>query len=183
MAEPDVDDEREQAVSVAKQVAAGTDGIAVPSDLVDDAPHQERAAEKALWVRIRAMSVAEKVKLALRGNKDARTILMRDTNRMIPRFVLQNPRISENEILMIATDRNSNEEILRTIADSREWTNVYAIRAALVENPRTPAAKALGLVATLGEQAISRLAKSKSVPSVIATHARRLMSRRSDPNR
>ena len=176
---PDADSaaERAEAMAVAEQVHAGTDAIVVPTELVEE-PSESKPAdepEKALWLRIRTMTVAEKVKLALRGNKDARGILLRDTNRILPRLVLQNPRITEEEILTLAKDRNVDEEILRLIADSREWTKVYAVRSALVENARTPAGKALNLLPTLGEREISRLAKSKQVPNVISVQARRIL--------
>jgi len=168
---------RAEAMEVAKRVGEGTDGIRVPTELVEEPTEPRKALEpeKALWLRVREMSVAEKVKLALRGNKDARAILLHDSNKVIPRYVLQNPRLTEEEILMLAKDRNTDEEILRTIADSREWTKIYSIRAALVENARTPAGKALALVPTLDERDIGRLAKSKHVPNVISAQARRLL--------
>jgi hypothetical protein len=174
MPDPKSPDDGAEAIAVAGQVVAGTDSIAVPTDLIDEATSVERVPEEALWKRIRMMTVAEKVKLALKGNKDARAILLRDTNRIIPRLVLQNPRISEDEILMLSKDRNTHDEVLRTIAESREWTKIYAVRVALVENARTPVVAALKLLATLAEREIARLAKSKNVPSVIATQARRI---------
>jgi len=174
MSDPRSLDDGAEAITVAQQVASGTDSIAVASDLVDEATPAERVPEEALWKRIRMMTVAEKVKLALKGNKDARAVLLRDSNRVIPRLVLQNPRISEDEILMLSKDRNTDEELLRMIAESREWTKIYAVRAALVENARTPVVTALKLLVTLAEREILRLAKSKNVPSIIATQARRI---------
>jgi hypothetical protein len=173
MPDPESPDQGAEAIAVAEQVVAGTDAISVPRDLVDESPAP--IPEKALWARIRTMNVAEKVKLALKGNKDARAILLRDTNKIIPRLVLQNPRISEDEILMLSKDRNTEDEVLRMIAESREWTKIYAVRAALVENARTPVSKALKLLVTLGEREISRLARSKNVPNAIAIQARRIL--------
>jgi hypothetical protein len=183
MSAPPSMDERNEALAVAKQVVAGTDGIRVPQDLVTEREPPSSGTDqpdRALWLRIRAMTVGQKVKLAFNGNKDARTILLRDTNKIIPRFVLQNPRITEEEILMLARDRNADDEILRQIAESREWTRVYAVRAALVENARTPLPKALTLLQTLGERDIGRLAKSKHVSNAIAVQARRLLMQSQD---
>jgi hypothetical protein len=174
MPDPNRPDDGAEAIAVAEQVVAGTDSIAVPIDLVNEPTPADRVPEEALWKRIRMMTVAEKVKLALKGNKDARVILLRDANRIIPRLVLQNPRISEDEILMLSKDRNTDVEVLRIIAESREWTKTYAVRAALVENARTPVVAALKLLVTLAEREISRLAKSKNVPSIIAMQARRI---------
>jgi hypothetical protein len=174
MPDPSTPDDGAEAIAIAGQVVAGTDSIAIPGDLVDEATSAARVPEEALWKRIREMTVAEKVKLALKGNKDARAILLRDANKIIPRLVLQNPRISEDEILMLSRDRNTDEEVLRMIAGSRDWTKIYAVRAALVENARTPVNVALKLLVTLADREILRLAKSKNIPSVIATHARRI---------
>jgi hypothetical protein len=129
------------------------------------------------------MTVGQRVKLAFNGNKDARTILLRDANKIIPRFVLQNPRITEEEVLILAKDRNADDEILRQIAESREWTRVYPVRAALVENARTPLPQALTLLQTLGEREIARLAKSKHVSNAIAVQARRLLMQIQDRRR
>ncbi len=178
MSAPPSVNELSEALAVAKRVAAGTDGIRVPQDLVTEREAPWSAIDrpdKALWLRIRVMTVGEKVKLAFNGNKDVRTILLRDTNKIIPRLVLHNPRITEEEILMLAKDRNADDEILRHIAESREWTRVYAVRSALVENARTPLPKALTLLQTLGELEIARLAKSKYVSNAIAVQARRLL--------
>lgn len=177
MSAPEPVDECAEALAVAKLVVAGADDIRVPQDLLSEpnAPPSAAASEKAIWLRIRVMTVGQKVKLAFNGNKDARTVLLRDTNKIIPRLVLHNPRITEEEILMLAKDRNADEEILRHIAETREWTRIYAVRAALVENARTPLAKALPLLPMLDERELSRLAKSKFVPNVIAVQARRLL--------
>jgi hypothetical protein len=173
----------DEVAAVAEQVAAGKDAIRVPKDLVEEKPPGAKpppAPDKALWAQIRDMSMAERIKLALKGNKEARTLLLRDTNPQIQRLVLQNPRITEEEILMVAKDRNTDEDILATLADSRDWTKIYALRVALVENARTPVAKALRLLATLGEKELSRLAKSKSVPNIVAVQSRRMLSQMRD---
>lgn len=178
MPDPDSPDSPDPLAAAADEVTAGTDKIAVPESLLrEPAPSATpEPSEKALWAQIRDMSMAERVKLALRGNKDARIILLRDTNRQVKQLVLRNPRISEEEILMIAKDRNTDEEILAVVADSRDWTKVYAVRVALVENARTPVAKALRLLPTLVERDLGRLAKSKGVPNVIAVQARKLVT-------
>jgi hypothetical protein len=171
-------DERLEALAVAKLIAAGTDDILVPEDLVEesDEPASRPAEpETALWSRIRSMTVGQKVKLAFTGNKEVRAILLRDSNKVIPRLVLHNPRITEEEILMLARDRNADDEVLRQISETREWTRVYAVRAALVENARTPLAKAVSLLQTLDERELTRLAKSKHVSNAIAVQARRLL--------
>ena len=162
--------------AIAEQVTAGRDSIAVPAGMVEEPPKDQppEKREPALWMQIKAMSMAERTKLALRGNKEARQILIRDVNIQIRRLVLHNPRITEEEILTIAKDRNSDEELLAWIADSRDWVKNYAVRVALVENARTPVAKALRILPTLDAKELSRLGKSKQIPQVVAVQARRI---------
>ncbi len=156
--------------AIAAAVAAGTDTIAVPAELV-----AEEAPPPSLLQRIQAMSVGEKIKLALRGNREARMYLIRDGNRLIRRFVLQNPRIGDEELIALAKNRSTDDELLRIIADSREWTRNYQIRFALVTNPKTPIALALRFVGSLGDRDVRALAKSKNVPGTVAAAAKRIV--------
>lgn len=178
--------EREEVVRIAKSVLAGQDEIDLPVEMVHEAetaaspPAEPVEDERALsvYAAIKALNVPQRVKLALRGNREARAILLRDTNRLIPRMVLMNPRITEDEIIMIAKDRNSDVEILRAIGDNRDWLAHYGIRSALVENARTPVAISLRLLKSLQDREVRILAKSKNVSSAVASQARRMLFRK-----
>ena len=78
------------------------------------------------------MAVIEKIKLALKGNKDARTLLLRDPNRTIRRFVLQNPRTTDEEIVALVRNRGTEDDLLRVVAGRREWVKQYQIKLGLV---------------------------------------------------
>ena len=67
-----------------------------------------------------------------------------------------------------------DDEVLRKIASNREWVKSYAIRMALVTNPKTPLPIAIKLVPTLTQQDLKQLAKSKTVPIGVAQAARRI---------
>ena len=134
-----------------------------------------REAPKSLFGKIQKMTLAERVKIALRGNKEARSILIRSTSKIVMRKVLQNPRITEDEILALAKNRNVDEEVLRIIASNRDWTATYALRLALVENAKTPIPPALRFLSGLQIRDVRSIAKSKNVPSVISAHARKVL--------
>lgn len=159
---------------VVRAVEAGQDAIAVPPELLvekEDAP----APPLNLYAQLLGMGVHEKIKLALRGNKDARTILARDTVKLIRRCVLQNPRITDAEVIAMARNRSADDEVLRLIAQRRDWIRNYQIRHALSTNPKTPLAVALRHVASLSERDLRFIAKSKNVPQTVAVQARRLL--------
>jgi hypothetical protein len=164
--------------TIAEAVRTGTDAIAVPQELVDEAT-AAAPVPKSLLLQIQGMSVAERIKLALRGNREARMLLMRDTNRLIRRFVLQNPRIGDEEIIAVAKNRSVDDELLRMIGDQREWTKNYQVRHALVTNPKTPLAIALRLIGSLNDRDVRQLAKSKNVSATIANQAKRIVLQKS----
>jgi hypothetical protein len=89
--------------------------------------------------------------------------------------VLKNPRISEPEILAIASSTSANEEIMRVISKNSDWIKNYQIRKALVMNCKTPLQAALKFLAMFTEKDLSMLAKSKNVSTVLTTQARRLL--------
>ncbi len=176
MADTDEDLDEAEYERIRKQVEAEEDDILVPFDLIGDYERPPGAANpESLFSKILNMTVSEKVKLALRGNKDARNILIRDSSKMIRRFVLQNPRIGDSEVIAICRNRSADDELLRQIAARREWMKNYQVRLALATNPKTPLPIAMRQVFTLGERDLQQLAKSRNVPQAVATQARRIV--------
>ncbi len=165
--------EDEEAIAAA--VVAGTDGIEVPTALVEE-PEKGAVVERSLLQKLQEMAVGEKIKLALRGNRETRMLLLRDANRMIRRFVLQNPRVGDDEIIAVCKNRSADEELLRIIADSREWTKNYQVRISLTSNPKTPLVLALRFVSGLADRDIRMLAKSKNVSQTVAAAAKRIVA-------
>lgn len=160
--------------AIAAAVEAGTDDIVVPSGLVDE-PEDAAAVEKSLLQRLQEMTVSEKIKLALRGNRETRMLLLRDSNRMIRRFVLQNPRLADDEIIAISKNRSADEELLRLISENRDWTKNYQVKLSLTTNPKTPLVLALRFVSGLNDRDIRSLAKSKNVSQTVAAAAKRIV--------
>ena len=165
----------EEVAELVRSIVAGSDGIGVPAELLEDPKEAAPPLPRSLYAQILTMGIAEKLKLALRGNKDARSILIRDASKMIRRFVMQNPRISDSEVIAVARNRSSDEEMLRIIIDNREWMRNYQVRLALTSNPKTPLAVALKQLPTLGERDLRVLAKSRNVPQAVVSQARRLL--------
>ncbi len=126
---------------------------------------------RSLFQKIQTMSVSEKLDLARKASKEARSILIRDSNKLVQLAVVNSPKITESEILAIATNRQVNDEVLKEIAMKREWLRNYQIRFALVNNPKTPLAIAMAQVTYLNQRDLGLLAKSKGVPRPIVIAA------------
>jgi hypothetical protein len=131
-------------------------------------------AYRSLFQKIQSMTVSEKLELARTASKEGRTILMRDSNRLVQLAVVDSPKITETEIVAIAQNRQVNDEILRKIAMNREWLRNYQVRLALVNNPKTPLTVAMAQISYLNQKDLKALAKSKGVPRplVIAAEGR-----------
>lgn len=132
-----------------------------------------------IYQLIQNMSIAEKIKLATLGSKNARKLLARDPNRVVVTAVVRSPKIREDEIVPIAQDRMTPDDVLNYIMTRKEWMKNYQIRLAVVKNPKTPLPKALRLLETLNMNDLRSLSKNRNIPQAVASASVRIVSRRS----
>ena len=133
--------------------------------------------------RIMKMGVKDRVKLAMKGDREARNVLIRDPNRLVATAVATNPRITEQEIEMIASMRSIPEDLLRMIASNRQWARSYKVMHSLAKNPRTPIANALTIMNSLQLRDLVGLTKNRNVSDAVRRHAMRLYSARTGGKR
>ena len=135
--------------------------------------------KESIFTKILKMTVSEKVKLAFKGGKTERTILVRDHNRLICSAVMRNPRMTEMEVESIAGMRGVAEEVLRLIGIRRDWAAKYNIAVTLVRNPKTPIGVVLPIINRLTLRDLKGLKDDKGVSEVVRTSARKLFIQRS----
>ncbi len=128
--------------------------------------------------RVMKMGMKDRVKLAMKGDREARNILIRDPNRIVSAAVVQNPRITEQEMEKIAAMRSVPEDVLRMIANDRQWARSYAIVHNLARNPRTPIANVLTILSRLQLRDLAGLSKNKNVSDAVRRQALRLSQAR-----
>ena len=136
---------------------------------------EKEPESRNLATLISKMSVAQKVRLALVGDANARKILIRDPKKMIALAVLKSPRLTDGEIRGFASNKNLAEEVVTQICRRRSWTRDYAIRRALTKNPKTPIGQALGFLRSLNKRDIKAFSKSREVPAAIARMASQMI--------
>jgi hypothetical protein len=135
-----------------------------------DAHEFETAEDDAIrsaYRKILTLNTAQKAMLAMKGGREERSILIRDTNKVVALSVLKNPRLTELEVGSIAGARNVSDEVLRTVGLNREWSKNYAIVMSLVRNPRTPPGISTNFVSRLQTKDLKGLAQDKNVPEII----------------
>lgn len=154
---------------------------AVPSELAEipaEAPKQEEVRLHNINTKIQKMTVGEKIHLALLGGRDVRTILSRDSNKEVVLTVLKNPKLTENEVEMLARSRNIPEDALRAMSLNKEWMKKYAAVHALVNNPKTPPGVSSSLMASIKTKDLITLKTNKNVPDSVRSAAKRILEMR-----
>jgi DNA replication initiation complex subunit (GINS family) len=141
--------------------------------IMEDQGKKPEVLSKSLFQEIQDMNVSEKLDFARKCSKEARIILIRDANKLVQMAVITSPKMTDSEVLAIANNRQVNEDVLRFIADHREWMKNYQVKAALVNNPKTPLPLALKLISALNQKDLSLIAKSKAVPRALVIAAQR----------
>ena len=128
--------------------------------------------------RIMLMGMKDRVKLAMKGDREARNILIRDPNRIVAQAVVQNARITDQEVEKIAAMRAVPEDVLRQIAINRAWARNYSIAHNLARNPRTPIANVMSILSRLQLRDLNALSKNRNVSDNVRRQAFRLVSAR-----
>lgn len=131
---------------------------------------------ESLYNQIQTMSVSEMVQLATLGNKEARNLLIKNPNRTIVQAVLNSPKITDEEVILFAGNKNLPKEVSVTISNKKEFIKNYRVKVALVNNPKTPLPTAIKFLRYLLPKDLRSVAKSKNVPSVLAKTAIRILS-------
>ncbi len=158
-------------------------GMPDAAEADEAAPPMEETKKLSLSKRIMSMNVSEKIKLATKGNKEARGILIRDSNKLVSVAVIRSPRITDGEVLTQAQSKTCIDDVLRVIYSNREWLRKYAIKLALVKNPKVPQGVSMRLMTTLHEHDVKGLAKDKNVPGSVQMLAKKQMEKKAAPKR
>jgi hypothetical protein len=153
------------------------DQEALLETLMDIEPDPEK--RQTLLQRLSKMSVSERVQYAIKGGSDARRTLIRDSNKVVQRAVLQSPRLTDQEVEAFASMASLTDEILRLIANNRIFRKNYTVVRNLMNNSKTPLDVTLHMLPTLNAIDLKRLTTNKNVPETLRTTAQKLHRTRS----
>lgn len=126
------------------------------------APVRENALQK-----ISHLDVKGRIQLALKGNKEERSLLIRDGTKVVALAVLEAPKLSDGEVEKFASQKNVLESVLRQIPLKRRFMKNYKVVRNLVSNPRTPLDLGLGLMKNLLIADLKNISANKEVSETI----------------
>ena len=154
-------------------------GPPIPGEALDplveggDVPDVPGGDDKDSTAMLSALPIMDRLKLATKGTREQRAVLIRDPNKLIAVAVLSSPKLSDSEVEAFARMGNVSEEVLRIIGNNRSWTKNYGVNAALVRNPKTPPAISLNLMARLNDRDMKMLSMDRNVPEGLRVAARK----------
>jgi hypothetical protein len=143
--------------------------VDVPS--AEPEPAEAEADPKVLAT----LPVIQRMKLAVKGTREQRAQLIRDSNKLVCVAVLSSPKITESEIEAFARQANLSEDVLRVIATNRAWLKNYNVIAALARNPKTPTPLAMGFLQRLNERDLKQLSTDRNVSEPVRLAARKFL--------
>jgi hypothetical protein len=133
-----------------------------------------------LLQKVARMNVAQRVQFAVKGGSEARRTLIRDSNKVVQRAVLQSPKLTDQEVEAFAAMSSLTDEILRLIATNRNFRKNYAVVRNLLNNAKTPLDISLHLLPIANAVDLKKLTTNKNVPETLRTTALKLQRTRAD---
>jgi hypothetical protein len=140
----------------------------------------DAARRQTLLQRLAKMTVAQRVQFAIKGGSEARRTLIRDSNKVVQRAVLQSPRLTDQEVEAFAAMTSLTDEILRLIANNRNFRKNYTVVRNLLNNPKTPLDVTLHILPMINQIDLKRLCTNKNVPETLRTTAVKLQRQRQE---
>jgi hypothetical protein len=151
-----------------------------PEDFsLEGLPVDPQEREAAILQRIGTMTIRQKIQLALMGNREARAVLIRDSNKEISASVMHSPKLTVNEVEGFAAMRQVSEDVLRQIGNSKAWTRSYAVVRNLAKNPKTPPMISQRMLLRLHPKDLTLISRDRGVPEAVRRTAVQVLKQRS----
>ena len=154
--------------SVSAEIA-GREAARSEAEEIEATPERRGAAQ-----RLSMLTVADRMKVAILGTREERSILVRDPNRLVSSAVLSSPKLSDSEVESIARMTNVSGDVLRAVGTNRVWLKNYAVVAALARNAKTPIAVSLSLLNRLMERDVRFLSSDRNIAEPVRLAARKI---------
>jgi hypothetical protein len=120
----------------------------------------------------RPVTLGERRALARRPSREMLDKLMRDPHPMVARIVLSNPRITEDDVLLMAARRPAVPRVAVEIA--KKWTRSARVRMSIVLNPGSPPAVSVPLLSLLSRPELATVRRAADLPAVVRATAQDL---------
>jgi len=137
---------------------------------VEDEPMEDR--------ELKEKTLGERKSLARTRDRDLINRLLHDQDPAVIHILLQNPVLTIQEVVKIASKRPTNPQVLWQVFKNMKWINYYTVKKALINNPYCPTQIALGLLHFMLEQDLEDIAENQVLHPKIQQSAYELLMER-----
>ncbi len=182
LARADVPDEMRRFFSARGIDTAGVAASDAEAPLIDtlaelaEVPETADEAEPERKL-LSSLPVIERMKLAMKGTREQRSQLIRDSNRLVSAAVLSSPKLTESEVEAFTKMGNVSEDVLRIIGMNRAWTKNYGVIAGLCRHPKTPPGLSMHMLHRLNERDLKMLSIDRNVSETLRQQSKKLLSK------
>ena len=139
---------------------------------------EQKVEEVKKDIPIDKLTMAQKIRLATLGNAYARAILIRDPVRVVAIAAIESPGMTDNEVIKYSANRTLADDVIRIIANTREWLKIYQIKKNLVNNAKCPLPVSMRLLPFLHERDLRDVGRSRAIPSALTAQAKKLLQQK-----
>jgi hypothetical protein len=165
-----LEDEREGNIGLSEEEIEEHDRAIAAAEAAGD----EEKKQVSMYAKVAKMSVSQKVQAALKGGKEERSILIRDSSKVVSRAVLGSPKLTDSEVEMFSNAKNVSDEVLRMISMNRKFMKSYSVIKNLVNNPRTPLDVAMTWLSRLIITDIKTVSTNKNISETVRKQAMKM---------
>lgn len=139
---------------------------------------QEALPKGPVANQIMNMNIAQKVRTATIGSREAIMILVREPNRLVHMAAINSPRLQYNDMKKMSANKSMPDGVIRFIAMSREWSSKPEIMVNLVNNPKTPIQESLKFLNHLRLNDLRTVLRNRNIPRQVSRMAKELLNKR-----
>jgi len=143
----------------------------------------EEGDEEGEEMPLSKMTVPMKIRLATLGNKFQRSVLIRDSTKLVSVAAIKSPGVTDAEAARYASNHSLSDEVIGYIANRRDWTKLYGVKLSLVMNPKTPIPAAIRFLGLLRDKDLKAVARSKGISSAVAAQAKKKLMVKTRPQK
>ncbi len=128
----------------------------------------------------RSLTLGERKSLARQPSRLMVERILVDPHPAVIRNVLQNPKVTESDVVRLVSKRPNYDKVLEQIYKHSRWNRRYPIRLALARNPYTPPTIVLKLLPQLLRQDLTEIIQDRQLHPSVVLSARRLLEGEED---
>jgi len=141
--------------------------------------HNEIPFQPFLDVTLRETPLGMRKALARKPDFMLIKRIARDQDHRVIQSLLDNPRLTEMDVIKIASTRPTSHRVLETIYNHSKWISRYSIKKVIVLNPYSPLSLAVKLLTFMNLQDLEIVAGAPDLNQLLMEEARRILDTKS----